>query len=120
MTRSARRAAERKVNKAANKAASSLALNPAVPVGRPPSPAREPQLAPVLEVPEPGRPFPSLAEITPARLAANRENALKSSGPKTETGKSVSSQNRTTHGLARHNGRFALLPPRTPASSRNS
>jgi hypothetical protein len=69
---------------------------------------------PVPVFPEPGRPFPALSEITPTRLAANRENAQKSCGPKTETGKSISSQNRTTHGLARHNGRFALLPTEDP------
>jgi hypothetical protein len=48
--------------------------------------------------------------MTPARLAANRENALKSTGPTTPEGKAISSQNRLKHGLARHNGRFAVLP----------
>ena len=62
------------------------------------------------DFPEPGGPLPSFADITPLRLAANRENALKSCGPKTEEGKAISSQNRLKHGLARHNGRFAVLP----------
>ena len=30
--------------------------------------------------------------------------------PKTEAGRAISSQNRTTHGLARHNGVFIFLP----------
>jgi hypothetical protein len=33
---------------------------------------------------------------------------------KTETGRAISSQNRTTHGLARHNDAFALLSAEDP------
>ena len=54
--------------------------------------------------PEPGAPFPSLAKLT-----ANRANAQLSTGP-SEASFPVTSQNRTTHGLARHNGAFRLLP----------
>ena len=134
MTRSERRAAERQANKAANKAAASLpfhppvlthntasnpaapasqpASNPSVLVGPSPSPAcePEPQLAPVLAVPEPGAPLPALSQITPARLAANRQNAQQSCGPKTAAGKAISAQNHVQHGLTRKNGWFSLLP----------
>ncbi len=44
---------------------------------------------------------------SPARLAANRANALLSTGPKTETGRAAVSQNRRLHGLS---GAFAILP----------
>ena len=44
---------------------------------------------------------------SPAKLAANRANALLSTGPRTEEGKAISSRNNTRHGLA---GDFALLP----------
>ena len=109
--RSTRRAAERKANKAARK----TALNPSsVLVGPAPSPSpaceREPQLAPVLEVPAPGAPLPALSQITPARLAANRQNAQQSCGPKTAAGKAISAQNHVQHGLTRKNGWFSLLP----------
>jgi len=97
MNRAERRAAERKANKLARKASI--------------SPAEKQTPMPVqADFPEPGRPFPLLSEITSAQLAANRENALKSCGPKTDAGKAISSQNRLKHGLARHNGRFAVLP----------
>jgi hypothetical protein len=105
MNRAERRAAERKANKLARKAGI--------------SPTNQQTPMPVqTDFPEPGRPLPLLAEMrapvtepaTPAQLAANRENALKSCGPKTEEGKAISSQNRLKHGLARHNGRFAILP----------
>src|SRR5579871_6341080 len=41
------------------------------------------------------------------KLAANRANAQKSTGPKTEEGKAKVAQNRTKHGLT---GSFQLLP----------
>jgi hypothetical protein len=116
MNRNQRRAAERLAHKAANKAASETLALDAVCQAAPPAPVakplvlRAPKNVQIAAVPEPGRPFPLLSEITPARLAANRENAQLSTGPKTAEGKSISGQNRTTHGLARHNGRFALLP----------
>jgi hypothetical protein len=82
--------------------------------------------ASALNIPEPGGVFPALSAITPthamsqpsaisaAQLAANRANSLKSSGPKTEAGLAISSQNRTAHGLARHNGAFRLLTSEDP------
>jgi hypothetical protein len=75
---------------------------------------RAPSVAPIVDIPEPGLPLPLLSQITPARLTANRENAQKSCGPITAEGKAISSQNRLTHGLARHNRRFALLPNEDP------
>jgi hypothetical protein len=65
----------------------------------------------------PGRPSPNAEPprpISPAQLTANRANSQLSTGPKTETGRAISSQNRTTHGLARHNGTFVLLSSEDP------
>ncbi len=97
MDRKQRRAAAHKERKLARKAGF-----PAAPVA-PPT---------IVEIPEPGLPFPSLASLTnisDARLAANRANAQQSTGPITAAGRAVSSQNHTIHGLARHNGAFKLL-----------
>jgi hypothetical protein len=42
-------------------------------------------------------------QVSPARLAANRANAQRSTGPRTRQGKSASSRNATSHGLfAKH------------------
>jgi hypothetical protein len=66
-------------------------------------------------IPEPGYPFPSLKEISPARLAANRANAQKSTGATSDAGRQASSRNHTIHGLARHeNGCFKLLASENP------
>jgi hypothetical protein len=63
-----------------------------------------------LNIPEPGYPFPSLKEISPARFAANRANAEHSTGPTSSTGRQISAQNHTLHGLARHRkANFKLL-----------
>jgi hypothetical protein len=51
------------------------------------------------------------AQISEAKLAANRENAQLSTGPKTEEGKRKVSQNRTTHGLT---GQATLIPGEDP------
>lgn len=68
-------------------------------------------------MPQPGIPFPSLSSISAAKLEANRQNAKLSKGPLTEATKAVSSQNHTTHGLARHqNGTLKLLTSEDPAS----
>jgi hypothetical protein len=48
--------------------------------------------------------FPFMA--TPAQIAANRRNALKSTGPKSPETKAIVSQNRRTHGLC---GDFVVL-----------
>jgi len=53
-------------------------------------------------------PKPSRPPISAARLHANRANAQFSTGP-SPAGRAASSQNRTIHGLARHNGVFKLL-----------
>ncbi len=37
--------------------------------------------------------------VTPARITANRRNAKKSTGPKSEAGKTAAAQNATKHGL---------------------
>ncbi len=57
---------------------------------------------------------PDPSPISASQLAANRANALKSSGPRSEAGLAISSQNRTTHGLTRHNGVFRLLTTEEP------
>ena len=45
--------------------------------------------------------------ISKRKLAANRANAQRSTGPQSASGKETVSQNRTTHGLC---GRFRVLP----------
>jgi hypothetical protein len=91
MNRQERRAAAHKDRKLARKAG----------FPTPPSATQEPVVMPE-------------SPISPAQLTANRANAQLSCGPKTEAGRAVSSQNRTTHGLARHNGTFALLESEDP------
>jgi hypothetical protein len=96
MNRTERRAAAHKDLKLARKAG--------FPTPHPiPPPAAATQPAVVPETP-----------ISDAQLTANRANAQLSSGPKTDAGRAVSSQNRTTHGLARHNGAFVLLSTEDP------
>jgi hypothetical protein len=46
--------------------------------------------------------------MSPSKIEANRLNAQKSTGPRTEAGKKISSQNARTHGLT---GRVAVLDP---------
>ncbi len=65
----------------------------------------------VTEQPEPA----AAPSISDAHLAANRANAKLSTGPVTPAGRAASSQNRTIHGLARHNGTFKLLATEDPA-----
>jgi len=115
MNRKQRRAAAHQARKAARKAGF-----PVEPQTQPATPVAATAAAGT-GIPEPGFPFPSLASVTPkppispAKLAANRANAQHSSGPATDAGRAISSQNRTTHGLARHNGAFLLLATEDPA-----
>src|SRR4051812_43217134 len=62
--------------------------------------------------PEPGPgPMPK-REISPARLAANRANSLRSTGPRTPLGKSVSKLNGLVHGMRAESD---ILPGEDPA-----
>ena len=104
--RAQRRAAERKqtaVNAdiAAQLRAAGPNLEP-LPINLPP------------DIPESCAPHPSLESLTP-RIVANRANAQHSTGPKKESFP-ITSQNRTTHGLARHNGAFKLIETEDPAA----
>src|SRR5438874_6753593 len=63
--------------------------------------------------PEPG-PKPK-APISPARLAANRANSLKSTGPRTPEGKEVSRLNGLTHGMR---SELPILPGEDPDALR--
>jgi hypothetical protein len=65
------------------------------------------------DIPQPCQPHPTLKSLSP-RTIANRANAQHSTGPKPASFP-ITSQNRTTHGLARHNGAFKLLPSEDPA-----
>jgi len=53
---------------------------------------------------------------TDQQRKANRENARRSTGPRTPAGKARSAANRTTHALT---GRHAILPTETPADFDN-
>jgi hypothetical protein len=104
MNRQERRAAAHKDRKLARKA------------GFPspqPTPAPTPAPAPPVVVPAPEAPKP-VTPISEAQVTANRANAQLSTGPKTDAGRAASAQNRTTHGLARHNGSFVLLSTEDP------
>jgi hypothetical protein len=76
-----------------------------------PQPSLEP--APLAPAIPPETPKP-ITPISQSQLTANRANAKLSTGPRTETGRAISSQNRTAHGLARHNGAFVLLSTEDP------
>ena len=70
-----------------------------------------------LNIAEPGFPFPSLTSISPARSAASRANGALSQGPLTPESKSISAQNHTLHGLARHNpNNFKIVACEDPAA----
>ncbi len=71
--------------------------------------------APMPSAPAPTQTNEPRHSVSDAQLAANRANAQKSTGPTTETGRATSSQNRTVHGLTRHNGDFRLLHTEDPA-----
>ncbi len=104
MNRKERRAAAHKDRKLARKAGFPTPT---------PAPAPAPTPEPPVVAPAPETPRP-ITPISDAQLTANRANAKLSTGPKTETGRAISAQNRTTHGLARHNGSFILLSSEDP------
>jgi len=106
MNRKERRAAAHKDRKLARKAG--------FPIPQPtptPAPASTPEPPVVVTVPDTPKP---VKPVSDAQLTANRANSELSTGPKSETGRAISSQNRTTHGLARHNGTFVLLSTEDP------
>jgi hypothetical protein len=119
LSRKIRRAEEHKARKAARKAglpdipaptATAVPATVEAPVPAPTLQAAAPEETFFDQIPEPGFPLPSLAGISPARLAANRENAQHSTGAKSPATKAISAQNHTIHGLARHqNGNFKIL-----------
>ncbi len=87
--RSIRRAQERKAKKLARKQSNELAV----------AATASAEIEPAIE--------PETAEISPARLAANRANAALSTGPRTPEGKARSSSNALKSALT---GRTVLLP----------
>lgn len=112
MSRKERRAAAHKDRKLARKGGFPVATTPESQPN--PEAAKTGKPVAIDGFPEPGLPFPSLSSISLAQLTANRANAQFSTGPKTEAGRAISSQNRTSHGLTRHNGVFLLLPSEDP------
>ena len=108
MNRKQRRAAAHKDRKLARKAGLPTPQPTPPPTPEPPA-AAPPPAAIMAETAK-----PKASEISPAQLTANRANAQLSCGPKSEAGRAISSQNRTTHGLARHNGTFVLLSSEDP------
>ena len=63
--------------------------------------------------PEPRTPSPEPSRCSPRRIAANRRNARKSTGPRTPAGKRRVSQNALKHGLA---ATYSHLPSECPAT----
>jgi hypothetical protein len=98
--RSIRRAAERQALKAARKAAAREALKARAAQ----SPAVDDVVNENVEPCESGEPAPALSE---ARLAANRENSLKSTGPRTPEGRAKVSLNAVKTALT---GSTVILP----------
>ena len=107
MNRKERRAAAHKDRKLARQAGFPAHQPAPQPPTSEPTPVTPPVVAPA-EPPKPANP------ISQAQLIANLANAQLSCGPKSEAGRAISSQNRTSHGLARHNGTFVLLPTEDP------
>ena len=119
ISRKERRAAEHASRKAARKAGFPYTPPQPIPVtlsaAAAPTKENEPESFVLVGISEPGPPFPLFQDISPAKLAANRANAQHSSGAKSPETKSISAQNHTTHGLARHhNGNFKILTSEDP------
>jgi hypothetical protein len=122
--RQLRRAAERTAKKAARKSGFANPTTSTISAAEPSSPAQtappppysgflnrvkaeaaaanDPGPLTPLDISEPGFPFPSLTSMSPARAEASRTNGALSQGPLTPATKSISAQNHTVHGLARH------------------
>ena len=123
MSRKERRAAEHQARKAARKAGfpnpsqSIQAIAPASVLGNqiatapPPAPIADIHLLRAEDPHTPDHPAVPIQPpfTSPARVAASRENGKHSHGALSEATKAISSQNRVTHGLTRHNGVFKLL-----------
>jgi hypothetical protein len=62
----------------------------------------------------------SAAHISEAQLKANRENATRSTGPRTEAGKNRARLNGLRHGLSGHTVVMPLRRPRSIRSLRRS
>ena len=119
ISRKERRAAEHAARKTARKAGFPYTPPQPVPVtlsaAAAPKKENEPESFILVGISEPGIPFPSFKEISPAKLAANRANAQHSTGAKSPETQAISAQNHTTHGLARHhNGNFKILTSEDP------
>jgi hypothetical protein len=113
--RQLRRAAERQQRKAERKGASPLTSQP-IPTAPPlQGLTQNLNLKGVTHDPMPAETSNRTTPISEAHQAASRENGSHSRGPKTAETRATSSQNHTTHGLARHiNGTFQLLTSEDP------
>ena len=102
-SRKIRRAAEHAARKAARKAGfPNPSSEPTVDAVA--APAKNITSLPDLQIPETGAPLPPFSQTFGPQAG----------GPVTEIGKAISSQNRVTHGLTRHNGVFKLLTTEDP------
>ena len=73
----------------------------------------EPTTPVLADIPEPGRPSPRSPKSHPPAWPPTAPTPKLSTGP-SEAGRAISSQNRLTHGLARHNGVFKVLTCEDP------
>ncbi len=114
MSRKERRAEMFKARKAARKAG--FVNNPPSESTKETNDTVEPP-SPTEQTPPPPSEQPKMTSpISEARLSANQANAKKSHGALTPETKSISAQNHTIHGLARHqNGNFRILASEDPA-----
>jgi hypothetical protein len=60
-----------------------------------------------------------LSRVSPRKVAANRQNALKSTGPKTPQGKVYSRRNSLKHGLFARNWVDCAVPGKTRRNTKN-
>ncbi len=111
---------DRKLRRAAAHAALKLARKAGFPTTPPPTPSNPASVTntpnSTASVSESAKPTPPKPPISPAQMAANRANSQHSTGPRTDSGRAASSQNHTSHGLARHNSRFKIFPTEDAAA----